>query len=131
MSNHEDLVGKIRELNEFLGSMPWCDFEVLAYRGYNLLLMGSIDTTAHHNIEIEFSEVAAVSMPFEWKTDTSRGPFSIAEGAMAFRINQAFQIEEGHHVFLFEAEDSPPDAGFFVAAKDIWFRAVFQGEPMK
>ena len=105
----------IDDINTYLQQKPWLDFEVMEYRGDTLIVMGSLDTSAPHDIEIRFKGVFFMSLPMEWKTDTSMPPLGLVAGDDAVRLNQRFQVEQGHHIFRFVPEDYPEDFGCWCA----------------
>ncbi|MFC5702317.1 hypothetical protein ACFPVX_13525 [Cohnella faecalis] len=111
----------VEDINTFIGSQLWLDFEVLQYDKQKLTIIGSIDISNMHDIEIVFEDIFFVSLPIEWKTDTSRPVLSILEGEKAKILNKKFQVEQGHSIFAFAPEDYPDDFGCYVCAKKIAF----------
>ena len=61
----------VDDINTYLQQNPWFDFEIMEYGGDTLVVMASLDTSAPHDLEIRFKGVFFVSLPMEWKTDTS------------------------------------------------------------
>ncbi|MCY0993947.1 hypothetical protein OV203_42810 [Nannocystis sp. ILAH1] len=114
----------IDQINSYLQKQLWFDFEVLQYQPGRLVVAGSIDTTVHHNVEIWFKGIAFVSLPMEWKTDTSSPPLSLLAGEAAVRINMRFQVEQGHHIFRFSPEDYPAEFGCLIGARELGFEIV-------
>lgn len=114
MDNNKKIVN---EINSFLMKGLWFDFEIMEYRGYDLTIMGSIDISASHDIEIIFKNVFFISLPAEWKTDTSDMVLEILEGPEAIELNQKYNVEQGYVIFKFIPEYL--DAGCYVAAKEI------------
>jgi hypothetical protein len=114
----------IARINDYLQKQLWFDFEVLLYQQGRLVVAGSIDTTVHHNIEIWFKDIAFVSLPMNWKTDTSTPPLSLLEGESAVRTNIRFQVEHGHHIFRFSPEDYPAEFGCLIGARELGFEIV-------
>ncbi|MFV8751704.1 hypothetical protein ACNOYE_14260 [Nannocystaceae bacterium ST9] len=117
--DEERVLEVICEINAFLQRHPWLDFEIMEYRGCKLIVMGSLDTSADHDIEIEFSDVAFVCTPMTWQTDTSRPPLALVQGDEACRLNERFRVESGHHIFQFVPEDYPVDFGCIIGARRI------------
>lgn len=115
---------KVAEVNGFLAGCSWMDFEVLRYESGTLVVMGSLDISDPHDIEVHFHEVAFVSLPIEWKTDTTKPVLSVFEGDKAVTVNLTFQVEQGHHLFRFAPEDYPDQFGCLVGAKGISWVAV-------
>ena len=112
----------IEEINNFIREKMWLDFEVRNFDKYKLTLTGSIDISTVHDIEIIFEDVSFVSMPFEWKTDTSKTVLVFVEGEEATAINRRFQVEKGYHIFKFIPEDFPEDFGCYLGAKSITYQ---------
>jgi len=110
------------EINSFLMQELWMDFEVIQYTGNELVIMGSIDISNPHDIEIIFRDVFFISMPMEWKTDTSKTVLEVVEGQPAIDLNKKFQVEQGYHIFKFIPEDYDKDFGCFIAAKGINYK---------
>jgi len=111
----------VDEINAYLTSKPWLDFEVMEYRGYRLVIMGSLDTSTAHDVEIWFEPVFFVSLPIEWKTDTSSPPLSLVTGDKAIEVNRRFMVEHGNHLFGFSPEDYPDDFKCLISAQAIGF----------
>lgn len=109
------------EINALLVPLPWIDFELEELLGYRLVVMGGIDTSAPPDIEIWFEGVAMISMPAEWRTDTSAPPLLLLDGEEARRLNALFGVERGHHLFAFRPEDKPSSLRCVVAARSLGF----------
>ncbi|WAS93142.1 hypothetical protein [Nannocystis punicea] len=114
----------VTRINNYLQQQLWFDFEVSEYQKGRLVVIGSIDTTVSHNVEIWFKDIAFVSLPMEWKTDTSAPPLSLIEGVEAVEISSRFQVEVGHHIFRFSPEDYAPQFGCLIGAREIGFQVV-------
>jgi hypothetical protein len=114
----------VDNINQHVCQQPWCDFEVKEYRGTKLVVTGSLDVSAAHMFEVWFEGVFFVSMPMEWKTDTSRPPLALLVGEDAAAVNRRFCVERGHHIFRFTPEDYPDDFGCLVGAREIGFVAI-------
>lgn len=112
----------VDEINDFIRKKMWLDFEVLNYDKSKLTVIGSIDISTVHDIEIVFEDVFFVSMPFEWKTDTSETVLIFVEGEEAIAINKRFQVEKGYYIFKFIPEDFPEDFGCYLGAKSISYQ---------
>jgi hypothetical protein len=109
----------VEEINIFLQKELWFDFEVICYQDRKLTIIGSIDPSSHHNIEIYFEDIFFVSLPVEWKTDTTKTILSILAGDNAIELNKRFQVEIGYHIFRFAPEDYPEDFGCLIGARKI------------
>lgn len=114
-----DVLKIIERINLFLQKQLWFDFEVSQYERQSLIVVGSIDQSAPHNIEVCFENISFISLPMEWRTDTSRRILTLLEGEEAYKLNGKFQVEIGHHIFQFFPEGYPNDFGCLVAAKKI------------
>lgn len=117
--DEENVRRTLGQINQMLQRRPWLDFEVAEYRGGELLVVGSMDTTAPHDVEIRFKDVFFVSLPIEWKTDTTKPPLALVMGEEAIRLNLRFQVVRGHHIFRFTPEDYTVDFSCLVCAKEI------------
>lgn len=117
-------MGTVERINRYLSSRPWFDFEVMEYKGYRLTIMGGIDPSGSHELEVWFEGVFFMNGLMEWKTDTSSLPVSLLSGEVAVAINRRFRVEKGHHIFRFAVEDYPDSFGCFIAAREIGFRLV-------
>ncbi len=117
--NEEEAKRAVDEINAYLQRQPWCDFEVMEYQGDTLIIMGSLDTSAPHDIEIRFKDISFLSLPKEWRTDTAAPPLALLQGEDAFRWNVRFQVEQGHHIFAFTPEYFPEGFYCLVGAREI------------
>lgn len=117
--NKTDSQSVVEDINIFLQKELWFDFEVIRYHDRKLTIIGSIDPSSHHAIEIYFEDIFFVSLPMEWKTDTTKTILSILEGNDAIKLNKRFQVEIGYHIFRFAPEDYPEDFGCLIAAREI------------
>ncbi|MFF2482313.1 hypothetical protein [Paenibacillus sp. NPDC058071] len=114
----------VEDINKFIRNQPWLDFEVLQYDKQKLTIIGCIDISNLHDIEIVFEDIFFVSLPIEWKTDTSRPVLSVLEREKAIILNKKFKVEQGHSIFAFAPEDYPDDFGCYVSAKKIAFKLI-------
>lgn len=116
----------VAEVDEAIREHPWMDFEIEEYRGGQLLVAGTLDpSTGPDKIKIRFRDVFALSLPTEWKSDTSKPVLTLLLGSEAVDANLRFGIEQGNALFRFVPEDFPPTAGCLVAARTIeWWRPV-------
>jgi hypothetical protein len=122
--NLDEATQVVFEINAVLKTKPWFDFEVMEYVGYNLVVMGGIDTSAPHSLEIKFKDVFFVSLPMCWGTDTSIAPLTIVTREAALEINEKFRVEQGNHIFSFRPEDYPFGFGCLIGSKGISFTKV-------
>lgn len=114
----------LAEINGYLETQLWMDFEVIEYSRYALKIIGSLDISSSPDIEIVFKDIFFVSAVFNWKTDTSHKAISLMEGDGARKINIKFQVEQGYHLVRFQAEDYPDDFGCIFGIKEVMFRKL-------
>ena len=117
--NIERIICIVNEINDYIKKQLWLDFEVLSYENCTLSIIGNIDISSEHDIKITFNDVSFISMPFEWKTNTSIEAFFLVTGEEAVTLNRKFQVERGHYVFKFIPEGFTGDFGCYLAAKSI------------
>jgi hypothetical protein len=89
----------VDEINTFIRSKPWLDMEIRKLVGNESAVIRSIDQSNPHDLEIIFKEICLLSLPMEWKTDTSTTVFELLEGEDSRTVNKVFQVERGHHIF--------------------------------
>jgi hypothetical protein len=122
MMNEQQVKQAVDEINAYLQRQPWCDFEVMEYQGDTLIIMGSLDTTAPHDVEVQFKGISFLSLPMEWKTDTAAPPLAVVQGEDACRLNGRFQVEQGHHLFGFRPEGYPEGFSCLICAREISYK---------
>ena len=129
--NIEHIICVVNEINDYIKKQMWLDFEVLSYENYTLSIIGSIDISSEHDIKIIFNDVSFISMPFEWKTDTSVEALILVTGEEAVIMNRKFQVERGHYIFKFVPESFLGDFGCYLAAKTISYQINKKTSPNK
>jgi hypothetical protein len=122
--NTLNLKVRVNEINAFIQQNLWLDFEVIEYKKSRLTIFGSIDVSVQHDIEIHFDDIFFVSLPMEWKTDTSNIVLTMLEGESAVSLNKKFQVEQDYHIFKFIPEDYLEDFGCYIAAKNISYKII-------
>jgi hypothetical protein len=96
----------VAETNAFLSRHPWMDFSVWSYRSVELEVSGSRDESYWSDLRVVFGDVCWACIRFQgWHSDTSRPVLTRATGAEAYAMNSRFEIETGHHLFKFVAEN--------------------------
>jgi len=122
--NETEAQNVVDEINALLQKQPWMDFTVSEFNGYHLLIEGglSIHRRRPWDIEITFESVFCISLPVDWKTDTSKPPLALLTGDDAYAINTRFDVVQGNHLFRFRPEDYPPDSGCIIAAEGIGYQ---------
>ena len=89
-----------------------------------LTIIGSIDSSSTHNIEIYFEDIFFISLPIEWKTNTSVNVLKLLDGNLAITENRRFQVEQGYQIFSFKPEDYSDHFGCLIGAKKISFEIM-------
>lgn len=110
---------QIDEINTFLQEHLWMDFEVVKYQDNELVLWGSLSMSYPYNIEIIFTDIYFVSLPFDWHTDTKVTILSIVEDDEARRINEYFRVEIGNFLFCFKPKDKHESTKCLIGARKI------------
>ena len=100
-----DNIQNVTIINDFIRSQPWLDVDLYTYDSTDLILIGGIDLTAYHQIEIKFRSVHCYHGVFHWHTDTSRPFFDIPKGSELIDLNGKYSIERGHDLFRIFPED--------------------------
>lgn len=59
----------LKDLNEFIKDYLWMDLEIKSFVGSNLLIVGAIDLTYSHEIELLFSNVTYIRLGQNWTWD--------------------------------------------------------------
>lgn len=122
--NDQQTSQRVLEIDSAIRAFPWLDFELAEYRGNVLTVSGSVDTSVEHDIEISFTDLAFVSLPLAWRTDTSAPVFTMVRGSEVVVINQTFRVEQGMHIFQFMPEDYPPTFRCLVGARSVTYRLI-------
>ncbi|MDJ1481567.1 hypothetical protein QNI16_13795 [Cytophagaceae bacterium YF14B1] len=114
----------ILEINTFVRKDLWQDFKVSAFEYGSLKIVGGIDLSSNHTIEITFIATSFMEINYTWMTDTSKDMLMLASDEENLYLNAKYQIEEGYTLFKIIPEyfEEQEDFGFFVAAKDISFK---------
>jgi hypothetical protein len=96
----------------------------MSYQGNTLVVMGGIDFSAAHEVEIHFEDVFCISTPVSWDSDTASPPLQLLTGEEMVAVNRHFKVEQGHHVFRFTADDYPENFGCIICARAIQFKVI-------
>ena len=112
-----NLTNKVNELNSLLSHEIWLDMELFEIRKGCLTIIGSIDFTYGHSIEIRFEDVFYLNLRSEWTVETSNPFLKIVDGDEAYSINLQFRIESGYTLFKIIHEDA--NSPFYIAAKSL------------
>ena len=112
------------QINEYLETQLWMDFEIIEYSRYMLRIIGSLDISSVPDIEIIFKDICFMSTVFNWKTDTSREAISLIEGDEAKKTNIKFRVEQGYYLVKFQAEDYPNNFGCIFGIREVIFRKL-------
>lgn len=92
----------VKEINYYIQKQLWLDFEVKQYTKDMLTIIGSIHFSSTHNIEIYFKNIFFISLPIEWKINTSVNVLKLLDGKLAITENRKFQVEQGYQIFSFK-----------------------------
>lgn len=122
---------KVMNIDRVIRQYPWLDFEVAEYKNGKLTIVGSVDTSDEHVVEIDFVGVAFASLPMCWRTDTTNVVISVVEGGSAVVINQTFRVEQGSSLFQFVPEDYPQAFRCLVGARDVACRVMREPDSAK
>jgi hypothetical protein len=114
----------VAAIDSYVRTLKWLDFEISEYSGGKLVIHGSIDASSTPNISITFNQVFFVSLPFEWKTDTSQQVCGILAGQTARDWNLRYQVEHGFTLYFFKPEDFPDDFLCVIAAKAVSWKQL-------
>ena len=109
----------IDKINNHIRKEQWFDFEIIKYGQNELFVGGGKSLSYPYELEIHFKDVCFVSVPVEWRTDTSNNVLFILEGEEAYKVNRKFQVEQGYHVFKFVPEEYPEDFGCLIGARSL------------
>lgn len=113
----------VKEINDFIKSGLWFDFEIKQYLNSELSLHGGLSLN-YPDIEIKFKDVFFVSLPMMWKTDTKETTLKILEGEEEIKFSEMFQVEYLHYIFKFTPEDYPRNFGCLIAAKEVSYKIL-------
>ncbi len=122
MNDATALEKTVEALNDCIKGFLWMDFEIVECHSNKLVVIGSIDPSDSHDVEIEFGDIAFVSSPMSWQTDTSKVVVTLVTGERASELNQRFGVEAGYHVLRFSPEDRPSEFGCYVGARHVAFK---------
>jgi len=109
----------LSEINEFLKSKDWFDFEIDKYENGNLSIMGSTDFSYYHELEIVFEDVFFIQCPTNWSVNTSDNVIVQSDHEEQRKINIDYEIEHGYILFKLIAEDKAP---IFISSKNISYK---------
>lgn len=112
---------KVQAINSIIAKEKWLDMEIFHIKGVDLSIIGSIDFTYGHSVEITFIDVFHMSINAEWQTDTSKPVLEIVSGEEEYNVNGKYRIQEGNILFKIASEDL--ETPFYIAAKDIKFNS--------
>ncbi len=122
--SEQEIKNVLDQINEYLETQLWMDFEIIEYSRYMLRIIGSLDISSVPDIEIIFKDICFMSTVFNWKTDTSREAISLIEGDEAKKTNIKFRVEQGYYLVKFQAEDYPNNFGCIFGIREVIFRKL-------
>jgi hypothetical protein len=109
-----------KEIDKIIRQQLWYDFHIINYDGNDLTVVGSIDLSYFHTLEIIFKNVFFVHGFLQgWHSDTSKTVFETPENPQ--ELNLKYEIEQGHQLFIFKTEYYKNDV--IIAAKSISYKA--------
>ena len=116
----------VLELNKYISSLLWVDFDVVSFCEDNLLIHGGIDLLYGPDIEITFKGVFAVQGKFSWTISTDKNEkikrlyYDVYDDKIML---QNLQPEVGYHLFAFKIDNDYEDNElfFYVFAKSVEF----------
>lgn len=96
-------------IDTMIRTFPWLDCEVMRCSTSELVIVGSLDLLAGHELTVTFDDVSFLEAPLSWKSDTSQRVFSLLTGEEARHYNIRYDVTVGQQVyrFLCEYEDAP------------------------
>ena len=108
----------VKEIDQRIREHDWFDFHVTSYDGRFLEVVGSIDLSYYHQLEIIFEEVFFASIFFEeWHSDTKKPVIELPDSDFNKELNERLEIEQGYQIFIIRTEDYKND--IYIAAKKI------------
>lgn len=114
----KELEEKITEINQFLKTKPWMDFELISLINGTLKIVGSADFSYYQEIEILFNNVFFLQCPDKWKSDTSANVLIVPPLEEQRNVNISYEIEQGYSLVKFVGEDIGP---IYISCKTIEF----------
>jgi hypothetical protein len=122
MNDHANPEKTVEALNDCIMTFMWMDFEIIECNAYKLILIGSIDPSDDHDIEIEFDDIAFVQSPISWRTDTSKPPVTLVSGSLEEHLNRLFKVESGYSIFRFSPDYYPSEFGCYIGARNVSYK---------
>jgi hypothetical protein len=126
-----NMEAKLSQINQYLKTLSWCDFDLFSYDGFTLRIVGGIDVYEYATIEIEFKEVYFMSLNADWKTDTKQTAFKRPDEDKLNELNFKYQIPIGYQLIEIVPEDFEADVQFYVACRDLDFKIGFMNRKKK
>lgn len=107
-------------VNQIIKTTNTTDFRVHSYDGVNLVLTGSFDFAYYHEVEVEFREVAYISLPSCFENPN----FRIGTPEEIEAVRKVIALEKEDIVYCVEAETScsTEKLPFFIVAEDVTVR---------
>lgn len=95
----------IAELDLLLRQYSWADFRVGSYIEPTLTIGITVTLSQTPDIIVRFDEPFFVSLPYSWRSDTSKQVAGILDGTLAQEVNIRYRVEIGTTLFFFHPED--------------------------
>lgn len=116
----------VYEINKYICSQLWIDFEVVSFDNENLIIHGGVDLLYGVDIEIIFNNVFAVQGKFCWtiSTDSDKDvKYLIFDNYDDRTMLENLQPEIDYHLFAFNIDNDYDDKDlfFYIFAKSVQF----------
>jgi hypothetical protein len=112
---------KINEINNFLSKELWYDFEISNSNFEKICIIGSIDFSYGHQIELYFLDVIHLTINETWKSDTKKKIFTILSGKEKEIFINNFGLESGFKIIKIINEDFKP---FYIVTKEFDYNFI-------
>lgn len=110
---------KIKEINEYLKSQLWMDFEVVRINGGNIELYGYLDEAGENKIKIVFESPYMLITSLNFTYEGEKDFIALVTGSEALKINKRFNVIVGNSIFRLANTNIETD--MYVVAKGIDF----------
>lgn len=110
----------INEINEYLKTQLWMDFEMCNMDRGKIELYGFLDEGGNEKIKIVFEQPYMVSCDFFFTYEGNSDFISIIDGEDAFEINKKYGVTQGNLVY--KISNTNIEADMFVVAKGIEYQ---------
>ena len=117
---------EVLEINKYICSQLWVDFEVVCYNQERLVIRGGVDLLYGYDIEITFENVFAVQGKFSWTISGDKVEKVVHLLYDVFDNRDMLlniQPETGYHLFSFKIDNDigERELFFYVFAESVHF----------